>query len=62
MIFYFTYWFPPFHRARIVAGFMSRRSRCRSASARRSRRLAPVDGLLGVAGWRWLFLCGRRRR
>src|ERR1700681_458270 len=23
MILYFTYWFPPLHRARIVAGFMA---------------------------------------
>jgi ACS family tartrate transporter-like MFS transporter len=26
MILYFTYWFPPSHRARIVAGFMAARA------------------------------------
>ncbi len=57
MIFYFTYWFPPFHRARIVAGFMAAIPVSIGIGAPISTGLLELNGLFGIAGWRWLFLC-----
>ena len=57
MILYFTYWFPPSHRARIVAGFMAAIPVSIGLGAPVSTSLLELDGVLGVAGWRWLFLC-----
>ena len=57
MIFYFTYWFPPFHRARIVAGFMAAIPVSIGIGAPISTGLLQLNGLFGIAGWRWLFLC-----
>jgi len=57
MILYFTYWFPPLHRARIVAGFMAAIPISIGLGAPVSTALLELDGVLGLAGWRWLFLC-----
>jgi ACS family tartrate transporter-like MFS transporter len=57
MILYFTYWFPPSHRARIVAGFMAAIPVSIGLGAPVSTALLELDGALGLAGWQWLFLC-----
>src|SRR5271166_4253513 len=57
MILYFTYWFPPSHRARIVAGFMAAIPISIGLGAPVSTALLELDGVLGLAGWKWLFLC-----
>ncbi len=57
MILYFTYWFPPSHRARIVAGFMAAIPVSIGLGAPVSTGLLELDGLFGLAGWKWLFLC-----
>ena len=58
MILYFTYWFPPLHRARIVAGFMAAIPVSIGLGAPVSTALARTrSALFGFAGWRWLFLC-----
>jgi MFS family permease len=54
---YFTYWFPPSHRCRIVAGFMAAIPVSIGLGAPISTGLLELDGVLGIAGWRWLFLC-----
>jgi ACS family tartrate transporter-like MFS transporter len=56
MILYFTYWFPPLHRARIVAGFMAAIPVSIGLGAPVSTGFLELDGVLGLAGWRWLFL------
>src|SRR6202047_3692323 len=56
MILYFTYWFPPSHRARIVAGFMAAIPVSLGLGASLSTSLLALDGVLGIAGWEWLFL------
>src|SRR6516162_7190729 len=56
MILYFTYWFPPLHRARIVAGFMAAIPVSLGLGAPISTAFLQLDGVLGLAGWRWLFL------
>ena len=57
MILYFTYWFPPIHRARIVAGFMAAIPVSLGLGAPLSTACLELDGLLGIAGWKWLFIC-----
>jgi MFS family permease len=57
MILYFTYWFPPSHRCRIVAGFMAAIPVSIGLGAPISTALLEFDGVLGIAGWRWLFSC-----
>jgi ACS family tartrate transporter-like MFS transporter len=56
MIMYFTYWFPPYHRARIIAGFMAAVPVAVGAGAPVSTALLGLNGTLGLAGWKWLFL------
>jgi MFS transporter, ACS family, tartrate transporter len=56
MILYFTYWFPPFHRARVIAGFMAAIPIAVGMGAPASTALLGLDGVLGLAGWKWLFL------
>src|ERR1700720_4242807 len=56
MILYFTYWFPPLHRARIVAGFMAAIPISIGLGAPVSTGFLELDGVLGLAGWKWLFL------
>jgi len=57
MILYFTYWFPPSHRCRVTAGFMAAIPVSIGLGAPVSTALLELDGVLGIAGWRWLFLC-----
>jgi ACS family tartrate transporter-like MFS transporter len=56
MILYFTYWFPTHHRARIVAGFMAASPVSIGLGAPVSTAFLELDGVLGLAGWKWLFL------
>lgn len=57
MILYFTYWFPPYHRARVIAGFMAAIPVSIGVGAPASTALLGLDGIWGIAGWKWLFLC-----
>jgi ACS family tartrate transporter-like MFS transporter len=56
MILYLTYWFPPLHRARIVASFMAAVPVSIGLGAPVSTAFLELDGVLGLAGWKWLFL------
>jgi ACS family tartrate transporter-like MFS transporter len=57
MILYFTYWFPPYHRARVIAGFMAAIPVAIGMGAPASTALLGLNGILGLAGWKWLFIC-----
>ncbi len=57
MILYFTYWFPPYHRARVIAGFMAAIPVAIGLGAPASTALLGMDGIGGLAGWKWLFIC-----
>jgi len=52
MIVYFTYWFPPHHRARVVAGFLAAIPAAIAIGAPVSTALLGLDGTLGLAGWK----------
>src|ERR1700721_1523883 len=56
MILYFTYWFPPLHRARIVAGFMAAIPVSIGLGAPVSTALLELNGVWGLARWEWRFL------
>jgi ACS family tartrate transporter-like MFS transporter len=55
MILFFTYWFPAVHRGRIVAGFISALPLAIAFGAPVSTSLLELNGVLGLAGWQWLY-------
>jgi ACS family tartrate transporter-like MFS transporter len=57
MILFFTYWFPDWHRARIVSGFMVALPLAVATGAPVSTGiLEGFNGVLGLAGWKWMFI------
>src|SRR6202451_4611680 len=56
MILFFTYWFPDWHRARIVSGFMVALPLAVAGGSAVSAGALGLDGLLGLAGWKWMFI------
>jgi ACS family tartrate transporter-like MFS transporter len=56
MILFFTYWFPDWHRARIVSGFMVALPLAVAVGSPVSTGLLGLDGLAGLAGWKWMFI------
>ena len=56
MILFFMYWFPDWHRARIVSGFMVALPLAVATGAPMSTALLELNGLSGLAGWQWMFI------
>jgi ACS family tartrate transporter-like MFS transporter len=56
IILYLTYWFPREERARIVSLFMTAVPFATVIGGPLSGALLGLDGLGGIAGWRWLFI------
>jgi len=56
IILLFTYWFPDHHRARIVSGFTLALPVSVALGAPISTAILDMDGILGVAGWKWIYL------
>ncbi len=56
MILFFTYWFPDWHRARIVSAFMVALPLAVATGAPVSTALLELNGLFGFAGWKWMFI------
>jgi ACS family tartrate transporter-like MFS transporter len=56
MILFFTYWFPSIHRGRITAGFMTAIPISIALGGPISTSLLELHGMLGLAGWQWLYL------
>ena len=56
IILYFTYWFPSYHHARIVSGFLIGLPIAVAAGAPVSTALLGLDGLLGLRGWQIMYL------
>jgi sugar phosphate permease len=56
IILYLTYWFPLEQRARAVARFMTATAVAGIVGAPFSTLLLRLDGVLQVAGWKWLFV------
>jgi len=56
IVLYLTYWFPKQQRARAVARFMVATAIAGVIGAPLSNLLLRLDGVAGIAGWKWLFV------
>ncbi|MBV8094279.1 MAG: MFS transporter [Acetobacteraceae bacterium] len=56
IIFYLTLWFPSVYRARIVGYFMAAIPGSAVLGAPLSALLLYLDGVAGLAGWKWMFI------
>jgi D-galactonate transporter len=57
VVFYLTFWFPPEHRAKSYARFLSAAMLALVTMGPISGWLMTItNGLAGLAGWRWMFL------
>jgi len=56
LILYFTYWFPSYHHARIVSGFLIGLPIAVAAGAPISTGLLSLDGMFGMRGWQIMYL------
>ncbi|HZU89185.1 MAG TPA: MFS transporter [Stellaceae bacterium] len=57
IVLYFTYWFPDRYRARINAGFLLALPVAVATGAPVSTALLELNGLFGLRGWQWMYLC-----
>ena len=57
IVLYLTWWFPEADRARTLALFMTAISASYVIGGPLSGALLELDGLAGLDGWQWLFLC-----
>ena len=56
MLLYFTFWFPSAHRGRMVAWFGVATPVAVAIGGPISSVLMLLDGIWGLAGWKWLFI------
>lgn len=56
IILYLTYWFPPSERGKSISRFMTAIPLSGLIGAPVSGALLNLDGTLGLAGWKWMFL------
>jgi ACS family 4-hydroxyphenylacetate permease-like MFS transporter len=56
VLLYLTYWFPQAYRARANGVFMVAQPLAIAFGSILSGYILKMDGMLGVAGWRWLFI------
>jgi len=56
IVLYFTYWFPSYHHARIVSGFLIGLPIAVAAGAPISTGLLGLDGLWGLHGWQVMYI------
>ncbi|WP_288287765.1 MFS transporter [uncultured Sphingobium sp.] len=57
VILYLTYWMPPAHRGRTLAMFAIAIPVSSFVGSPLSGLLLAMDGLAGLRGWQWLFIC-----
>jgi ACS family tartrate transporter-like MFS transporter len=56
IVLYFTYWFPSYHHARIVSGFLIGLPIAVAAGAPISTGILGLDGLFGLRGWQLMYI------
>jgi ACS family tartrate transporter-like MFS transporter len=56
IVLYFTYWFPTYHHARIVSGFLIGLPIAVAAGAPVSTALLGLSGLWGLKGWQIMYI------
>ena len=61
LVLFFTYWFPDWHRARIISGFMLALPIAVATGAPLSTALLELNGLWGLSGWKWMYIAEATR-
>jgi ACS family tartrate transporter-like MFS transporter len=56
IVLYFTYWFPSYHHARIVSGFLIGLPVAVALGAPLSTAILGLDGLFGLRGWQVMYI------
>ena len=56
IVLYFTYWFPTYHHARIVSGFLIGLPIAVAGGAPVSTALLGLDGMFGLRGWQIMYI------
>ncbi len=56
IVLYFTYWFPSYHHARIVSGFLIGLPIAVALGAPVSTALLSLDGMFGLKGWQIMYI------
>src|SRR5476651_946568 len=56
MILYFTYWFPPEYRGRVISVLFIAQPVANALAAIVSAAILSMDGVLGLKGWQWIFI------
>ena len=56
ILLYMTFWFPPAYRARATTLFIMAQPITIMVGALMSGLILKMDGVLGLGGWRWLFM------
>jgi ACS family tartrate transporter-like MFS transporter len=56
LIVYFTYWFPHYHHARIISGFLIGLPVAVALGAPLSTAMLSLDGWLGLRGWQLMYI------
>src|SRR5437763_5751958 len=56
LVLYFTYWFPTYHHARIVSGFLIGLPIAVAGGAPISTALLGLEGLFGLRGWQIMYI------
>jgi ACS family tartrate transporter-like MFS transporter len=56
VILYFTYWFPHYHHARIMSGFLIGLPVAVAIGSPVSTAMLSLDGLLGLHGWQYMYI------
>ena len=56
IVLYFTYWFPTYHHARIVSGFLIGLPIAVAGGAPISTALLGLDGMFGLQGWQIMYI------
>jgi ACS family tartrate transporter-like MFS transporter len=56
VLLYFTYWFPTAYRARVVSALFLAVPGSNAVAAALSGAILQLDGVWGLAGWKWMFL------
>ena len=56
VVLYFTYWFPKTYRSRVLSTLYLAVPVANAVTAAISGALLGLDGVLGIAGWQWLYI------
>jgi MFS transporter, ACS family, tartrate transporter len=56
VILYFTYWYPPEYRGRVISTLFIAQPIANAAASIVSAGILGMDGMVGLKGWQWIFI------